>query len=208
MKKSGIALVLALTLVLPACSRSSRQAGQKAPEPLKVSLLEPRNPGGNMNSIVFEDMTGVVATAFGGASVVRSVEEALASNTDIIVSLYITSEVATHNSAGATIDVEAKFTDRQETVIDQFQIHSGQRTGPFQQPHQINEGVRAHARAQMQQAILSSPNLARLARARGVSLQGLAPQTENGAEKKGAGKGDSKKGKKRGKAKKKDDNLS
>lgn len=207
MKQSGIALVLALTLVLPACS-SSKNAGQKPPEPLKVSLLEPRNPGGNMNAVVFEDMTGIVAATFGAVSVVRNVEEALASNTDILVFLSITSEKASHNSAGAVIDVDVKFTDRQETVIDQFQIHSGQTTGPFQQPSQINDGVRAHARAQMQQAILSSPKLTRLARARGVPLQGIAPQTENGEEKKGKGKGGSKKGKKRGKAKFNDDNLS
>ncbi|MGH7207977.1 MAG: hypothetical protein ACREIL_01190 [Nitrospiraceae bacterium] len=208
MKKSGIALVLALLLVLPACSRSSRQAGPKAPEPPKVSLVEPKNPGGNLNSVVFEDMTGVVAATFGAASVVRSVEDALAGNSDIIVLLSITSEKATHNSAAAIIDVDAKFTDRQETVIDQFQIHSGQRTGPFQQPHQINEGVRAHARAQMQQAILASPKLSRLAKARPVSSQALGPQTENGTDKKGKGKGNSKKGKKKGKAKKQADNLS
>ena len=97
---------------------------------------------------------------------------------------------------------------RQETVIDQFQIHTGQRTGPFQQPRQINEGVRAHARAQMQQAILASPKLSRLAMVRPASSQAIAPQTENGKEKKGKGKGDSKKGKKRGKAKKQADNLS
>jgi hypothetical protein len=205
MRKSGITIILALSLVLPACS-SSRQAGPKAKEPLKVSLLEPRNPGGNMNAVVFEDMTGVVAAAFGAASVVRSVAEALASNTDIIVFLSITSEKASHNSAGAMIDVDVKFTDRQETVIDQFQIHTGQRTGPFQQPHQINEGVRAHARAQMQQAILASPKLSRLVMVRPAPSQAIAPQTENGKEKKG--KGDSKAGKKKQKGKTKADDLS
>jgi hypothetical protein len=205
MRKSGITIILALSLVLPACS-SSRQAGPKAKEPLKVSLLEPRTPGGNMNAVVFEDMTGVVAAAFGAASVVRSIEEALVSNTDIIVFLSITSEKASHNSAGAMIDVDVKFTDRQETVIDQFQIHTGQRTGPFQQPHQINEGVRAHARAQMQQAILASPKLSRLVMVRPAPSQAIAPQTENEKEKKG--KGDSKAGKKKQKGKTKADNLS
>ncbi|TLY43939.1 MAG: hypothetical protein E6K58_04295 [Nitrospirae bacterium] len=205
MKKSGITIVLALSLVLPACSSSSRKAAPKAPEPPKVSLIEPSNPGGNMNAVVFEDMTGVVAATFGTASVFRTVEEALAGNTDIIVFLSITSEAASHNSTGATIDVDAKFTDRRETVIDQFQIHTGQRTGPFQQPHQINEGVRAHARAQMQQAILTSPKLSRLAMVRPASSQDIAPQTENGKEKKGK---DSNKGKKRGRAKKKMDDLS
>jgi hypothetical protein len=208
MKKSGITIVLALSLVLPACSSSSRKAVPKAPEPPKVSLIEPRNPGGNMNAVVFEDMTGVVADAFGTASVHRTVEDALANNSDIIVFLSITSEVASHNSTGATIDVDAKFTDRRETVIDQFQIHSGQRTGPFQQPHQINDGVRAHARAQMQQAIRTSPKLSRLAMVRPAPSQAIAPQTDNGTEKKEKGKGDSKKGKKRGKGKKQADNLS
>ena len=207
MRKSGITIVLALSLVLPACS-TSRKAVPKAPEPPKVSLLEPRNPGGNMNAVVFEDMTGVLVATFGAASVVRSVEEALAINTDIIVFLSITSEVASHNTTGATIDVDAKFTDRRETVIDQFQIHTGQRTGPFQQPSQINQGVRAHARAQMQQAILASPRLSRLVMVRPASSQAIAPQTENGKEKKGKGKGDSKKGKKKGKGKKQADNLS
>jgi len=192
MKKSGITIVLALSLVLPACSSSSRKAAPKAPEPPKVSLIEPSNPGGNMNAVVFEDMTGVVAATFGTASVFRTVEEALAGNTDIIVFLSITSEAASHNSTGATIDVDAKFTDRRETVIDQFQIHTGQRTGPF-------------ARAQMQQAILTSPKLSRLAMVRPASSQDIAPQTENGKEKKGK---DSKKGKKRGRAKKKMDDLS
>ncbi len=201
-------IVLALSLVFPACSTSKLQAVPKGAEPPKVSLVEPKNPGGNLNSVVFEDMTGVVAATFGAASVVRSVEDALAGNSDIIVLLSITSEKATNNSAGASIDVDAKFTDRQETVIDQFQIHSGQRTGPFQQPHQINEGVRAHARAQMQQAILASPKLSRLAKARPVSSQAIAPQTENGKEKKGKGKGDSKRGKKKQKGKKRADNLS
>ena len=208
MRKSGITIVLALSLVLPACSSSSRKAVPKAPEPPKVSLIEPRNPGGSLNSVVFEDMTGVVAATFGAASVVRTVEDALAGNTDIMVFLSITSEMATHNSAGASIDVVARFTDRQESIIDQFQIHSGQRTGPFQQPHQINEGVRAHARAQMQQAILTSPKLSRLMIVRPASSQAIAPQSENGKDNKGKAKGDSKKGKKRGKAKKQDDNLS
>ena len=90
MKKSGITIVLALSLVLPACSSSSRKAAPKAPEPPKVSLIEPSNPGGNMNAVVFEDMTGVVAATFGTASVFRTVEEALAGNTDIIVFLSIT----------------------------------------------------------------------------------------------------------------------
>ncbi|MGH7235567.1 MAG: hypothetical protein ACREIO_04220 [Nitrospiraceae bacterium] len=208
MRKSGITIVLALSLVLPACSSSSRKAVPKAPEPPKVSLLELKNTRGGFNAVVFEDMTGVVAATFGTASVHRTVEDALANNSDIIVFLSITSEMASYNSAGASIDVFVKFTDRQETVIDQFQIQTGQRTGPFQQPHQINEGVRAHARAQMQQAILASPRLSRLVMVRPASSQAIAPQTENGTEKKGKGKGDSKKGKKRGKAKKTEDNLS
>ena len=207
-KKSGIAIVLALSLVFPACSSFSRKGAPKAPEPPKVSLLELKNSSGGFNAVVFEDLTGVVAATFGGASVVRSVEEALAINSDIIVFLSIRSEMASQTSAGASIDVHAKFTDRQENVIDQFQIQTGQRTGPFQQPHQINEGVRAHARAQMQQAIRTSPKLSRLVMVRPASSQTIAPQTENGADKKGKGKEDGKKRKKRGSTKMKTDDLS
>lgn len=209
----SIAVVVALLLVLPACSFSSRKAAPKAREPVRVSLVELRNTGGGVtdggfNAVVFEDLTGVVAASFGGASVVPTVDDALANKSDIIVFLSIRTEMASQISPGASIDVYAKFTDRQEILIEQFQIHSGQRAGPFQQPHQINDGVRAHARAQLQQAILTSPKLSRLVMVRPASPQAVAPQTDNGAGKKEKGKVDSKKDKKRGKARIKVDDLS
>ena len=167
MRKSGITIVLALSLVFSACSTPSRHAVPKpGSERMKVSLVEPKYLGGHFNATIFEDMTRILVATFGAASVVRSVEDALASNPDIIVFLSITSQMATHNSADATIDVEAKFTGRQDTVLDEFHIHTSQRSGPFQLPHAINEGVRKQARAKMQQAILASPKLARIAKAR------------------------------------------
>src|SRR5947208_15504068 len=98
MKKSGITIVLALSLVLPACSSSSRTAAPKAPELPKVSLIEPSNPGGNMNGVDFEDMSEVEEATFGTASVFQTVEQALDDNTDIIVLLSITSEAPSHAS--------------------------------------------------------------------------------------------------------------
>jgi hypothetical protein len=107
------AILVAILLLLPACTSpldipkdpSTVQAYKR----LRVAVVEPAPTGDRFNAGIVEDTTRTFVTYFGSVTIAKSVEEARASNPDLIATLSIDTDPSTHIFSNSRIDVHVRF---------------------------------------------------------------------------------------------------
>lgn len=71
---------------------------------LSLAIVEQKTAGEKFNAGVFDDMTKVLVANFGAVTIAKTVEEAKASNPDLIALLSVDSDVSTHIFANGRVD--------------------------------------------------------------------------------------------------------
>jgi hypothetical protein len=166
------AILVAILLLLPACTSpldipkdpSTVQAYKR----LRVAVVEPAPTGDRFNAGIVEDTTRTFVTYFGSVTIAKSVEEARASNPDLIATLSIDTDPSTHIFSNSRIDVHVRFASsdpRDNRILEELHAHGSQYPRPFLLPTEVNEAARERFREQMQAAILGAAKLAAFAKA-------------------------------------------
>jgi len=132
---------------------------------LIVSVVEPAVTEQRFNAGVAQDMTKIFVAQFGTVLPSKTVDEAKATNPDLLVLLTVDSDLSTHIFASARVDIHARFLAPDNQVIEELHVQGHQHARPFLLPNEVNEKSRDEARRQMRAALMASTKLTGFAKA-------------------------------------------